>query len=315
MNALAFPGFVPDPGLAADIQLRVLSLGAGVQSTTLALMAAHGEIGPMPDCAIFADTGWEPKAVYEHLAWLRSPNVLPFPVHIVSSGDLRADLIAASRGERWASIPAFTRTVTPAGSELPVYDEDENGDLVPVGSRVLRTERIGVGMIRRQCTSSYKIVPIRRKVRELLGIAGRRSPGSPVAEQWIGISLDEALRMKPSFEDWQFNRWPLIERGMTRQDCLRWLVRHDYPIPPKSACIGCPFHSDTAWRTLRDHDPEAWDNAVSLDAMIRTGLRGIRGEVYLHRSAVPLDEADLTTAADHGQLDLWQNECEGMCGI
>lgn len=315
MNALAFPGFTPDPGLAADIQLRVLSLGAGVQSTTLALMAAHGEIGPVPDCAIFADTGWEPKAVYEHLAWLRSPNVLPFPVHIVSAGDLRADLISASRGERWASIPAFTRTVTPAGSELPVYDEDENGDLVPVGSRILRTERIGVGMIRRQCTSSYKIVPIRRKVRELLGIAGRRSPGSPIAEQWIGISLDEALRMKPSFEDWQVNRWPLIERGMTRNDCLRWLARHDYPLPPKSACIGCPYHSDAAWRTLRDQDPEAWDDAVSLDAAIRTGLRGIRGEVYLHRSAVPLGEADLTTAADHGQFDLWQNECEGMCGI
>ena len=62
-----------------------------------------------------ADTGWEPKAVYEHLAWLRSPNVLPFPVHIVSAGDLRADLLAGARGERWASIPAFTRTVTPAG--------------------------------------------------------------------------------------------------------------------------------------------------------------------------------------------------------
>jgi hypothetical protein len=315
MNALAFPGFVPDPSLAADIQLRVLSLGAGVQSTTLALMATHGEIGPMPDCAIFADTGWEPKAVYEHLAWLRTPNVLPFPVYIVSAENLRADLIAASRGERWASIPAFTRTVTPAGSALPVYDEDEKGDLVPVGSRILKTERIGVGMIRRQCTSSYKIVPIRRKVRDLLGIAGRRSPGSPVAEQWIGISLDEALRMKPSFEDWQVNRWPLIERGMTRHDCLRWLERHDYPLPPKSACIGCPFHSDAAWRRLRDEDPEAWDDAVSLDATIRTGLRGIRGEVYLHRSAVPLEEADLATAADHGQLDLWQNECEGMCGI
>ena len=65
MHALAFPGFTPDPGLAADIQLRVLSLGAGVQSTTLALMAAHGEIGPMPDCAIFADTGWEPRIPFE----------------------------------------------------------------------------------------------------------------------------------------------------------------------------------------------------------------------------------------------------------
>ncbi len=153
MSALAFPGFAPDPAQAADIRLRVLSLGAGVQSTTLALMAAHGEIGPMPDCAVFADTGWEPKAVYEYLDWLRSPNVLPFPVHIVSAGDLRADLIAGARGERWASIPAFTRTVTPAGTELPVYDEDENGDLVVVGSRTVKTDRVGIGMIRRQCTS------------------------------------------------------------------------------------------------------------------------------------------------------------------
>lgn len=78
--------------------LRVLSLGAGVQSTTLALMAAHGEIGPMPDCAIFADTGWEPKAVYDHLAWLMSPNVLPFPVHIVSAVNIRSSLMEAAGG-------------------------------------------------------------------------------------------------------------------------------------------------------------------------------------------------------------------------
>ncbi len=84
MNALFSP--LAD---TATIRLRVLSLGAGVQSTALALMAAHGEIGPMPDCAIFADTGWEPKAVYEHLAWLKSPNVLPFPVHIVTGGNIR----------------------------------------------------------------------------------------------------------------------------------------------------------------------------------------------------------------------------------
>ena len=194
MNAPVFPALAPSPEQQASLRLRVLSLGAGVQSTTLALMAAHGEIGPMPDCAIFADTGWEPRAVYEHLAWLRSPNVLPFPVHIVSAGDLRADLLAGARGERWASIPAFTRTVTPAGAELPVYDEDENGDLVAIGSRIVPTERVGVGMIRRQCTGDYKIAPIRRKVRELLGIAGRRSPKAPLAEQWIGISLDEVLR-------------------------------------------------------------------------------------------------------------------------
>lgn len=117
------------------IRLRVQSLGAGVQSTTLALMAAHGETGPMPDCAIFAEAGWEPKAVYDHLDWLRSPNVLPFPVHVVSAGNIRDQLMGAAKGKRWASIPAFAKNVTPVGSAVPVFDEDAAGALVEVSTR------------------------------------------------------------------------------------------------------------------------------------------------------------------------------------
>ena len=244
----------------------------------------------MPDCAIFADTGWEPRAVYEHLDWLMSPNVLPFPDFIVGSGNMRENLLAAGRGERWASIPAFARSV------------DRRGN-------------VSIGMIRRQCTGDYKIEPIRRKVRELVELTRKRSPTFAVVEQWTGISFDEVIRMKPSREAWQRNRWPLIEERMTRRDCLAWLRERGYPDPPKLACIGCPFHDNSRWRAMRDHDEEAWRYAIDVDRAIRTGIRGIRGEVYLHRSGVPLDEADLSTLADHGQLDLWPNECEGMCGV
>lgn len=138
-------GLQPSP-----IRLRALSLGAGVQSTTMALLAAHGEIGPMPDCAIFADTGWEPSAVYDHLDWLMSGNVLPFPVHVVSTGNIRDELLAAGAGNRWASIPAFTKTVIPAGALVPVFDEDDDGELVEIGSRRATTETVSIGMIRRQ---------------------------------------------------------------------------------------------------------------------------------------------------------------------
>lgn len=93
------------------------------------------------------------------------------------------------------------------------------------------------------------------------------------------------------------------------------LERHGYPTPPKSSCVGCPFHSDDLWREIRDHDPQAWAEAVEIDRHIRTGLRGIRGEVFLHRSAVPLEAADLASDAERGQLDLWPNECEGLCGV
>ena len=91
----------------AEPRLRVLSLGAGVQSTTLALMAAAGEM-PMPDCAIFADTQWEPAAVYEHLAKLEA--TLPFPIYKVTAGAYvtRRWLESTSGGKRFAAIPWFT---------------------------------------------------------------------------------------------------------------------------------------------------------------------------------------------------------------
>lgn len=269
-------------------QLRVISLGAGVQSTTMALMAAHGEIGPMPDCAIFADTGAEPRAVYDHLRWLMSPNVLPFPVHIVERGNLRADNLANARGEKTSgklsTIPAFTMGV--------------DGRAAPLS---------------RQCTRDYKIDPIVRKLRRLFGVAYRqRIPKGARVEQWIGISTDEAHRMKPSHERWIEPRWPLIEQLMSRGDCLRWLERNDYPQPPKSACTFCPYHSDSAWAEMRNTDPEGWADAIAFDKAIRGGFKGTRGEVFLHRSLKPLDEV---VFANDNQPDLFGNECEGMCGV
>lgn len=261
--------------------MNIISLGAGVQSTTMVLMAAHGEITPMPDCAIFADTGWETKAVYEHLSWLKSR--LPFAVHIVSAGNIREDIAAqaADGRKRFASVPWFLTS--------------KNGD----------------GMGRRQCTKEYKLTPIRRKVRELLG--GKTPKGG--CEMWIGISLDEAIRMKKSQVGYIVNRFPLIEQNITRRACLRWMERGNYPEPPKSACIGCPFHNDTMWRDMRDNDPVSWADAVSADRLIRDGGTNMRAQQFMHPQRVPLDQVDLSTAEDRGQLNLFNNECEGMCGV
>lgn len=262
--------------------IRVLSLGAGVQSTTMALMAAHGEIGPMPDCAIFADTGWEPLAVYQHLAWLNGENVLPFPIYRVSNGNIRDHIMTRSNttGGRFASVPWFIK--------MPGIDKAAMG--------------------RRQCTKEYKLTPIRRKVRELLG--GKTPKGG--AEVWIGISTDEAMRMKPSQIGYMVNRWPLIEAGMSRADCLAWLDAHDYPAPPKSSCIGCPFHNNAQWSEIKA-DPVSWADAVAVDAAIRN-QSGFRGEQFMHRQMVPLDQADLRTKAEK-EADLFNNDCDGICGV
>lgn len=259
------------------MNLRILSLGAGVQSTTVALMIARGDL-PMVDCAIFSDTGWEPRAVYEHLEWLKS--VLPYPVHTVSAGNIRADAIAKtnSTGQRFASIPWFTLT---------------------------RSGKKGMG--RRQCTKEYKLRPLQKKAVELMG--GKRPRGG--CEMLVGISFDEAWRSKPSRVQYIRNVFPLLDLQMTRQDCLRWMEERQYPRPPKSSCIGCPFHDDTQWRAL---DPEEFADAVAVDRAIRT-QPGMRAQQFMHRSLRPLDEVDFSTPEERGQLNLFLNDCEGMCGV
>jgi hypothetical protein len=262
---------------------RFLSLGAGVQSSTLALMIAHGEVDEV-DAAIFADTQWEPRKVYDWLAWLEKQ--LPFPVYRVTHGSLRESILTSREGE--------SRFVTP-----PWHVLDESGE---------RT------MNRRMCTAEYKIGPLLKKQRELVGLVPRQRSKEIRCETFIGISTDEALRVKPSAEPWKIHRWPLIEKRMNRQDCLNWMERKGYPLPPKSSCIGCPYHSDHEWRAIKA-DPESWADAVELDEIIREPVRGMRGKQFMHRSCKPLAEVDLSTAEERGQVDMFNNECEGMCGV
>lgn len=264
--------------------LRILSLGAGVQSSTLALMIARGDL-PMVDAAIFADTGAEPAGVYEWLNWLETQ--LPFPVHrVMYKQGLLENIKASVRGGRFAGAPFYTESDT------------------------------GGGTLRRQCTREFKVQPITAKIRELCGLAkGQRAGNKVRVVQLLGISLDEAIRMKPSRDKWIKHEWPLVDMRITRQQCLQWMSERDYPMPAKSACTFCPYHNDALWRDMKLNDQSSWKQAVEVDEMIRAGVRGTTQKLYLHRSMQPLALVDFRNAADFGQLDAFNNECEGMCGV
>lgn len=273
---------------------NIISFGAGVQSSTMALMAAKGLIGPMPDAAIFADVQSEPQSVYTWLDYIEKQ--LPFPVIRITKGCLEKDALVVKEyrkrpGEYWVKslIPAFIKN--------------------PDGSK---------GIVGRSCTAMYKVEQIIKATRQAAKI--KRGQKHVTVTQWIGISYDEMQRMKQPSTAWTFHRWPLVELKMTRQDCLDWMAANGYPKPPRSSCVFCPYHSNKEWIRLRDEEPAEFARAVEFERQMHAANArtvNLRGVPYLHATLKPLDQVNLEAgAADPKQRNFdFNQECEGMCGV
>lgn len=300
----------------------------------------------MPDVAIFADTGHEPRftrvqnpaggwiegGIYGWLQWLEKQ--LPFSVRTVAAGDLAVDSLRLKRSALSGKV--YSRNLIPAF----VLKDD--------GKR---------GILGRKCTTDYKIAPIHRLVRELLGKrlgvwrkthranlkiwrayetalkAAKKAklPAPPFPREvwdamqndalvtmWIGISTDEAHRMKPSRTPYVRSEWPLIDKGMSRKDCITWMEGRGFPVAPRSACTFCPFHGDEEWIRLRDDSPEDFAAAVKFEKDLQqscTQQEVLKGVPYLHDSLKPLDEVVFADLPSHQQLTHFGNECEGLCGV
>ncbi|WP_010310947.1 tyrosine-type recombinase/integrase [Saccharopolyspora spinosa] len=173
------------------------------------MLACEGAI-PQFDYALFADTGWEPRAVYANLKRLRAhARRFSIPVRTVSAGNIKTD--ALDPKHRFVSMP------------LHVLNTD--------GSK---------GLARRQCTSEYKIVPLKKAARQLLGYPHpKRVPTGVYAEQAIGISTDEVHRAKDADVRYLRNRFPLLELGWDRDTCVDYLATQGFGQTVKSACLGC----------------------------------------------------------------------------
>jgi hypothetical protein len=277
---------------------RILSLGAGVQSSTLALMAAYGEIEPI-EAAVFADTQAEPASVTAWLEVLRglvdaSPH--PFPIYTVTGGSLEKVSVTLRTSRKTgyqyvrAMIPAFVAK--------------------PTG---------GKGLLARRCTAEYKIRPLLAFSRKIAKVP--RGCTEIMFHTLIGISYDEVQRMKPARVPWTENIWPLIDMKFTREDCLRWMESKGFPRPPRSSCVFCPFHSDAEWLRLKTEEPVEFQRSVQFErdmqAALRqaTGAAKLQGDAFLHSSLKPLDQVEFGDQKGHIQIDMFGNECEGLCGV
>lgn len=266
--------------------LNILSLGVGVQSTTLYYMSALGEIQRF-DYAIFADPGREKRKTYETLKtlvkWGKNNNGPP--IIICGKKSLYNDLMQEQNNfnNHSPTIPAFTNGATnhPA-------------------------------ILRRKCTEEYKIREVFKAIRRIYGISSHK--WTPPTYVTIGITIDESARMKIPQNKWETLVYPFcgykVSQSNTdkivwphifsRLDCINWLKKNGFEVPVSSSCTFCPFQSDQSWTELKKDDPNEFNSIVNLDKSIRDStLKGIRQPIYLHKSLKPLDKVHFQNSGSH----------------
>ena len=261
----------------------------------MCLLAERNAFGVKPDCAVFADTKWEPQSVYDNIDWLQSQ--VSFPIVATDNGrSLRQDVMDGvnAQGQPWMT--------------LPVYLAEPDGE--------------AAGINWRQCTKNYKLDPIRRTVQRLLGVRPRQSISHETrVEMWLGITTDEAMRVKPNRNWWITNRYPLIDdMPLTREECKEWFAeRYPERSLTRSACIGCPFRSSSSWLDIKINEPELYAEAVGIDDKLRSdghnARRMFRKRAYLHHRRMPLEDALRLDERESRESNQFINECEGHCGL
>lgn len=258
--------------------MKILSLGWGVQSWTLAAMVALKELPPL-DFVIHADTTWETQRTYE-FATIWGPWLIDHDVKLIT-----------------VSEPEQAKKATTFKTDIPAFTVSAVNNIH--------------GQLRRQCTGRWKITPIRRFVAEELARRGL-SKSTGIVEQWLGITTDEWQRAKDSDVQYITHRYPLLQMDMSRGDCIIWLQSHGLPVPPKSACTFCPYHSKRAWEEMKREGGADWTQAIEIDLQIRD----VRPPypLYVHPARVPLAEAvNIPEDYDYEQLSLI-DDADAECG-
>lgn len=264
--------------------LKILSLGAGVPSTALALMSCENKLAgravhplvPVYDYIIFCDLKAEPSWVYRQLEFTRSVCARAGIPLVILEADLYGCFLQNFGRARVPSIPFWT--------------------MGPDGKR---------GKMPRQCTCDCKISRIERYVRrELLGYQPREwtKPWDKHAhEMHMGIMWEERRRAKPSRQLLFQNKYPLVGMGWTRAECFAYNKDVWGLDTWASACAFCPFHTNFFFQYIREHDAPCYDKARRIDHLLER-----------YQAVPPLTSKPYLTKCHKRLYELVPEDCQDM---
>ena len=241
------------------MSLRYFSFGGGVQSMAVLVLAAQGKL--RYDQFLFANVGHDSEnpATLLYLENYARPYADEHDVDLVEL-----------HHTRYGKPETLLGHIRRSERSLPLPVRMSNG-----------------APGRRTCTSDFKIEVIARYQKQR-----GATPDAPAVAA-LGISVDEWQRARTdSGIAWQVLEYPLLDLRMNRRDCTKVIEEAGLPVPPKSSCWFCPFHSRGEWLRMKREEPEQFQRAVELERLLNERRARLgRDEIYLHASAQPLEHA------------------------
>jgi len=249
-----------------------------VQSSALIVLAAQGKIAPV-DAALFCNTGDDSEHP-DTLVYVRTVMKPYCEKHGIPLHELQRT-VRDEPTTLWGRMMNHTR--------------DSLSEPIPV-----RGGYTGAPLSR-ACTVDHKIRVLEKWI--------KRNAQTLPAETLVGISVDEIERAKTGQNAYEIRQYPLLDLGLTRAGCASVIADAGLPVPPKSSCFFCPFHSTLTWAELRRDRPDLFEKSVALEETLNA-RRVKRGKppVYLTPHKKPLRDAIGVASPT-----LFDDELAGQC--
>lgn len=252
--------------------MKILSCGAGQQSTALALMSCDNvlvphkfPLVPIYDAILFCDLGGERQWVYDQVAFLAQMcGLVGIPFYVLRDKNLKQDYLTNYGQSRVCTIPFWSL--------------DANGKK---------------GKMTRHCTIDYKIVQMQHFVRwQLLGYRkGERTRPEDIQahEMHIGFTAEERQRVFESQHKLFVNKYPMIEMGLERKDNYAYVKERWHLETRGSACLFCPYHSNYFFKECRQTCQADYETVLTIDEKLAQGIPNARigvpnSQVFISKS-------------------------------
>lgn len=251
-----------------DNSMKILSCGAGMQSTALALMSCENARNPgkfpcvpVYDLVCFCDLGKEPPWVLRQVEFIRNA---------CQQVGIRFEILKSPLYEDYLKDFGNKRVVS-----VPFWSIGEDGKK---------------GKMLRNCTLEYKIGLIQKYVRwQLLGYRkGQRTKPEDIKrhEMHIGFSFEEKHRCRENPNKMFVNKFPLVDMGLERKDNYAY-IRDCWGLETKaSACSFCPYHRNFFFKYLKENEIQEYKDLVAFDEMLEREQpkTKITSKLYISRS-------------------------------